>query len=206
MSSCLIRCPHKLWFIRHGETEYNREGRLQGQQDIGLNPKGREQASAVGRALRKLAGPEIDRLEKSRAFVASPLLRTRQTMELARSAMGLDPQAYALNDDLKELTFGDWEGLTWLEVEARDPEGAAARATDKWGFVPPNGESYAGLALRLTPWVEAMERDLFVASHGGVARALMYLLAGVRPEIAANAGIHQGRAILFSDGSFRWLG
>ena len=202
----MIRCPHQLWFIRHGETEYNREGRLQGQQDIGLNPKGREQASAVGRALCKLAGPEIDRLDKSRAFFASPLLRTRQTMELARAAMGLDPQAYALDDVLKELTFGDWEGLTWPEVEARDPEGAAARAADKWDFVPPNGESYAGLARRLTPWVETIDRDLFVASHGGVARALMYLLAGATPEIAADVGIHQGRAILFSDGGFRWIG
>ena len=202
----MIRCPYQLWFIRHGETEYNREGRLQGQQDIGLNPKGREQASAVGRTLRKLAGPEIDRLYKSRAFCASPLSRTRQTMELARAAMGLDPQAYALNDDLKELTFGAWEGLTWPEVEASDPKGAAARSADKWDFVPPNGESYAGLARRLIPWVEAIDGDLFVASHGGVARALMYLLAGVRPEVAADASIHQGRAILFSDGTFRWLG
>ena len=203
----LIRCPHQLWFIRHGETEYNREGRLQGQQDIGLNPKGREQASAVGRALRKLAGPEIDRLEKSRAFVASPLSRTRQTMERARSAMGFDPQAYALNDDLKELTFGDWEGLTWPEVEARDPEGAAARAADKWDFVPPNGECYAGLARRLTPWVETIDRDLFVASHGGVARALMYLLGDIDENTAANANIFQGRALLFEPGrKFRWVG
>jgi probable phosphoglycerate mutase len=202
----LIRCPHQIWFIRHGETEYNREGRLQGQQDIGLNPKGREQSSAVGRALRKLAGPEIDKLERSRAFLASPLSRTRETMELARTAMGLDPAAYELSDDLKELTFGDWEGLTWPEVEARDPKRAARRAADKWDFVPPNGESYAALAGRLKPWVEAIERDLFVVSHGGVARALMYLIAGLAPAVASEVSVHQGRAILFGNGNFRWLG
>jgi probable phosphoglycerate mutase len=202
----LIRCPHQIWFIRHGETEYNREGRLQGQRDIGLNPKGREQSSAVGRALRKLAGPEIDELDRSRAFLASPLSRTRETMELARAAMGLDPQAYGRSDDLKELTFGDWEGLTWPEVEARDPQGAARRAADKWDFAPPNGESYAALAIRLTPWVEAIDRDLFVASHGGVARALMHLIAGVAPAVASDISVHQGRAILFANGSYRWLG
>jgi probable phosphoglycerate mutase len=202
----LIRCPHQIWFIRHGETDYNREGRLQGQQDIGLNPKGREQASAVGRALRKLAGPELDALERSQAFFASPLSRTRETMELARAAMGLDPKAYALSDDLKELTFGDWEGLTWPEVEARDPEGAAERAADKWEFAPPNGESYAALANRLSPWVAAIDRDLLVASHGGVARALMHLIAGVAPAVASEASIHQGRALLFANGAFRWLG
>jgi len=199
-----IALPHRLWFIRHGETDYNREGRLQGQRDIPLNPKGREQASAVGRTLRKLAGPEIERLEG--AFVASPLIRTRQTMELARAAMGLPPGDYALCDDLKELTFGDWEGLTWPEVEARYPAGAAARAADKWDFAPPNGESYADLARRLVPWVQSIERDLFVASHGGVARALMHLLGGVAPAVAAEANIYQGRALLFAEGGFRWMG
>src|SRR5580692_480787 len=136
--SATLACPHRIWFIRHGETEYNRVGRLQGQHDIPLNPKGREQASSVGRTLRKRAGDEIDRLEATRAFVASPLSRTRETMELARIAMGFPPADYALCNDLKELTFGDWEGLTWPEVEARFPEGAAERATNKWSFTPPN--------------------------------------------------------------------
>jgi probable phosphoglycerate mutase len=202
----MIVCPHTIWFIRHGETDWNREGRLQGQQDIALNPKGREQASAVGRTLRKLAGPEIAALEAAQAFVASPLQRTRDTMQLARAAMGLDPVNYALDDLLKELTFGDWEGLTWPEVEARDAQGAAARAAAKWTFTPPNGESYATLALRVTPWIEALTRDVFVASHGGVARAFMHLLGGLDPALAADANIHQGRALVFADGKFRWLG
>ncbi len=202
----MIRCPHRIWFIRHGETEYNRVGRLQGQRDIALNPKGREQASSVGRTLRKRAGGELDCLEAAHAFVASPLLRTRETMELARAAMGFPPADYALRDDLKELTFGDWEGLTWPEVEARYPEGAAERATSKWMFTPPNGESYATLAVRLTPWIEDLSQDVFVASHGGVARALMHLIGGVAPRIAAEADIYQGRALVFADGGFRWLG
>ena len=197
---------HRLLFIRHGETDFNREGRLQGQRDIALNAKGREQASAVGRALRKLAGAEIDRLEAARAFVSSPLSRTRETMALARAGMGLPPEAYALSDDLKELTFGDWEGLTWPQVQARDPAGAAARAADKWDFTPPNGESYATLARRVTLWLRTIDGDLLIASHGGVARALMYLLADVPPAVAAEASIHQGRAILFTQGAFRWLG
>jgi broad specificity phosphatase PhoE len=198
--------PHRLLFIRHGETDWNREGRLQGQRDIPLNPKGREQASAVGRTLRKLVGREIDRLEAAGGFVSSPLIRTRETMERARVAMGLPQDGYRLDDALKELTFGDWEGLTWPEVQARDPEGAAARAAAKWDFTPPNGESYAALARRIAPWLETIDRDLLVASHGGVARALMYLLAGVAPALAADVSIHQGRAILFAEGGFRWLG
>ena len=201
----MIACAHRILFIRHGETDFNRAGRLQGQQDTPLNAKGREQASAVGRELRKRVGAEIDRLEAARAFVASPCQRTRQTMDLARAAMRLHASDYALSDALKELTFGDWEGLTWAEVETRFPAGAAARAANKWSFVPPNGESYAMLALRLTPWLEALRGDVFVASHGGVARAFMHLIAGLAPERAAEANIFQGRALVFADGGFLWL-
>jgi broad specificity phosphatase PhoE len=201
-----MRLSHRLWFIRHGETDWNREGRLQGQRDIPLNAKGREQAGAVGRALRKIAGAELDRLDEARAFVCSPLSRARETMERARAAMGLSPETYALSDDLKELSFGAWEGLIWREVEARDPQGAAVRAADKWNFTPPGGESYAALADRLAVWLASVDRDLFVCSHGGVARGLMFLLGGVAPDVAAGASIHQGRALLFAGGRFEWLG
>ena len=202
----MISFRRRILFIRHGETDYNREGRLQGQQDIPLNPKGREQASSVGRNLRRFAAEEIDRLEAAHAFLSSPLLRTRETMERARAAMGLNPGGYTVRDVLTELTFGDWEGLTWPEVEASDPAGAAARAADKWRFTPPNGESYAALAERLRPWAEGLEGDVFVAAHGGVARALMHLIADLPPLRAAEADIHQGRALVFTEGAFRWLG
>ena len=96
--------------------------------------------------------------------------------------MGLAPGEYAQSPELMELTFGDWEGLTWPEVEARDPAGARAREADKWNFVPPNGESYAQLAERLKRWLDSQSQDRFIASHGGVARALFYLLVNVDPR------------------------
>ncbi len=198
--------PYRIVFVRHGETPYNAENRLQGQRDIPLNAKGREQASAVGRILRDRLADEIVRLDAADAFHASPLSRTRQTMELARAAMGLAPGRYHLCPMLKELTFGDWEGLTWPEVEARDPRGAKARRADKWSFVPPHGESYAMLVERLKPWLAARTGDCFVASHGGVARAFMFLLADAPPAKAADAFIWQGRALIFDKGAAEWIG
>jgi broad specificity phosphatase PhoE len=193
--------PFRLIFVRHGETPYNAENRLQGQRDVPLNGRGRDQARAVGRTLRARLGSEIDRLEAADAFVASPLLRTCETMALARGAMGLAPARYRLDPALKELTFGAWEGLTWPEVKARDPKGAAARRADKWNFVPPGGESYAMLAGRVGLWLETLTADAFVVSHGGVARALMTLIAGVPGAVAADAPIVQGRALVFEKGS-----
>jgi probable phosphoglycerate mutase len=127
-------------------------------------------------------------------------------MEIARAAMGLPPARYRLEPALVELTFGEWEGLTWTEVVARDPEGASARRADKWDFAPPGGESYAMLTERLRPWLASLSADAFVVSHGGVARALMTLLAGVPGDIAAEAPIVQGRAIVFDEGGYKWIG
>ena len=198
--------PYRILFVRHGETDYNATGRLQGQRDVPLNARGRAQASAVGRALRMAMPDAIAALEAAEAFIASPLGRTRQTMELARAALGLPPTRYALEPALKELTFGEWEGLTWPQVWKRDPAGARAREGDKWRFAPPDGESYAMLAERLLPWLETRDADCFVVSHGGVARALMSLIAGVNPSAAENADIWQGRAILFEGGGLKWIG
>ena len=198
--------PHRLIFVRHGETAYNAESRLQGQLDTPLNARGREQARAIGGTLRSLLGPEIDRLDEAEAFFASPLERARETMDIARDAMGLKPGRYHLDPVLKELSFGVWEGLTWPEIEVRDAKGLRARRKDRWAFAPEGGESYAMLAVRLRPWLDGLSEHAFVISHGGVARVLMALIAGVPPAKAVEAPIIQGRAILFENGSCRWIG
>jgi broad specificity phosphatase PhoE len=155
-----------LYFVRHGETDWNAEGRLQGVRDVPLNPLGRAQAEEVAVKLRGLpVRPEgLD-------FVTSPLTRTRQTMEILRRTLGLEPGAYRVDDRLRELSFGDWEGLTWREVRTRHAQDYAARERDKWGYVPRDGESYALGAARAVPAVRELSRDSLVVSHGGIARA-----------------------------------
>lgn len=197
--------PYRILFVRHGETSYNAENRLQGQLDVPLNGRGRDQAHAVGRTLRARVSPEIDRLEAAGAFYASPLGRARETMEMMRAAMDLPPKLYRLDAALMELTFGAWDGLTWAEARARDPERVKLRRADKWGFVPPGGESYAMLAERVRGWLDSLSAGALVVSHGGVARALMTLLAGVSGQVAAGTPIDQGRAIVFDKNRFWWI-
>lgn len=194
---------HRLIFIRHGETDWNVVGRLQGQQDIPLNPRGRDQAASAGRTLRHWLDKRGDKPYPR--FVASPLGRARHTMEIARTAMKLDPTAYDLDPGLMELSFGIWEGFTWPEVKQRDPIGAAAREADKWGFAPPSGESYAMLADRMRPWIERMEGETVAVSHGGVARVLMNMIGGLEGQKASLLNITQGRVIIFEPGRFYWL-
>lgn len=190
----------RVFFVRHGETDWNTEGRLQGQQDIALNAVGRAQAAEAGLRIREVV-PDCATLD----FVASPLSRTRETMERLRTAMGLAPEAYRLDPRLVELTFGTWEGLTWKEVRAREPVLAACRERDKWGFVPPDGESYTMLAERVRPVLEEITRDTVMVSHGGVARAFLSLASGVSPRRAASLDIWQGRVLLIEEGGHRWV-
>jgi probable phosphoglycerate mutase len=191
--------PPVLYFIRHGETDWNAQARLQGQRDIPLNDVGRKQADEVGLRLRTLV-PDVERLP----FVASPLGRTRETMERLRRAIGLRPDDYAMDERLKEITFGRWEGLTWKEVRARDPGGAKAREADKWGFVPPDGESYAMLTRRIEPWLAEQSGEKVVVAHGGVARVLIHLMAGEGTGTAHSVDIWQGRVLVLRDGTWSW--
>lgn len=190
----------RLFFVRHGETDWNAEGRLQGQHDIPINARGREQAALAGQRLRDLR-PDAGRLP----WVVSPLHRTRETAEIARVAIGLSRDGYTLEERLKEISFGLLEGKTWKEVRRADPDLARQREADKWRFVAPEGESYETLTERVAVWARAVTADTIVVSHGGVARALMRILCDVAVEKASMADIWQGRVLVFEAGRYSWV-
>jgi broad specificity phosphatase PhoE len=190
-----------LYFIRHGETDWNAERRLQGQHDIPLNDLGRAQAAHCGKVLRDLFGRD-GRDADSFEYVASPLVRARETMELVRASLGVDSCRYRMDKRLAELSFGRWEGFTFAELKAQDPANLAlaAREHDKWSFVPPGGESYAQLLVRVEEWVATVTRDTVVAAHGGVARTLIVHF-GIQPAAAAPVhNIEQGVVYQFGPG------
>ena len=146
-----MRAGVTIYFIRHGETDWNAEARYQGQADIPMNATGRAQAQRNGEVLRGLL-PAIARCR----FIASPLSRARATMEIVRNAMGLAPQAYDLDDRLKEINYGAWQGVFAADLPAVDAEGLAARTKDTFHWRPRGGESYADLTARASSgWVRS---------------------------------------------------
>ncbi len=155
-----------IYYIRHGETAWNAEGRLQGAQDTSLNDLGRN-------------------------------------MELVRGALRLPPHDYTIDDRLREIAYGDWEGSTLAQMQARDPEVFARRQVDKWTVSPPGGETYASVHIRVRDWYDQVLVDTVAVAHGGTARALMVALGIETPASAADLTIEQGAVYVFRDGGLR---
>ncbi len=191
-----------VYFVRHGETDWNAEGRLQGQADTDINALGRRQADRNGR---RLAGLIAD--ASAFDFVASPMRRTRETMERVRRAMGLDPDGYRLEPRLVEVHFGDWQGRTFAEIEAEQPGSTKARRRDKWNFRPPGaaGESYAMLKVRAMPWLSEVTRPTVCVTHGGVLRVLFRAVAGWSERESAAMAVPQDRILRLEAGRLDWL-
>ena len=191
-----------IYYIRHGETAWNAEGRLQGTLDVPLNDLGRRQAAQAGNILADLFARD-GRDKASLAFVASPLGRARSTMDLVREVLGLPPDGYALDDRLREIGYGRWEGSTLAEMQAQDPELFARRQTEKWTMSPPGGETYASVQLRMRDWYDSLLTDTVAVAHGGTARALMVALGFETPASAADLTIEQGAVYVFRDGGLQ---
>jgi broad specificity phosphatase PhoE len=191
-----------IYYIRHGETSWNAEGRLQGTLDIPLNDLGRKQAAHAGKLLAGLF--ERDGRDKQKLpFVSSPLGRARTTMDLVREVLGLPAGGYAIDDRLREIGYGEWEGSTLAEMRAKDPEFYARRLTQKWTMSSPGGESYASVQLRMRDWYDSLKGDIVAVAHGGTCRALMVVLGHETPVSAADLYVEQGTVYVFGDGDLR---
>jgi len=173
------------YLIRHGESLYNAEGRIQGQSDIELSPLGLRQAEAIAEAL---ADEHID------AVFASPLRRAMQTAQPIAARLGLEIHC---DDRLKEINAGIFQGLLWAEIEAKFPAEAGPWRQQQPDFVIPGGESRQALMVRGLAVFESIRerpfRRVAVVSHGGILagalKALLRIPAEVNPFSLYNASI-----------------
>lgn len=154
-----------LYMLRHGETAWNLERRMQGSKDSMLTPRGRAQAAAMGRAL----ATELARAPGPTIFLHSPLGRARETALIVGQALGLDPTEWRDDIRLAELGYGQWEGFTWSEIEADHPDALARWRADPEGFCPPGGETHHDLRRRsaeLLAEISASSVRTVIVSHG----------------------------------------
>jgi probable phosphoglycerate mutase len=179
----------RLVLVRHGETDWNRTGRIQGHTDIALNAAGRRQATQAAEALRDCG---LD------AIVSSDLLRARETAAAIAEACGLP---LAIDNSLRERCFGAHEGRTYAQVLAANPAEAQRWQQRDPDFEPPGGESlrrFHARAVAAARRLAAAHRgqQLALVAHGGVLDALYRAAMGLPPEAPRqwnldNASIHR---------------
>ncbi len=154
--------------VRHGETQWNAEQRVQGQTDIPLREQGRRQ---IERAAARLAARRFD------AVYASDLSRVRETAHMIIAANESAPNNLRIDPSLREIAFGKFEGMTWSEIAKTDAGSPIAGAPRDLDYRPPGGESYRDLLDRCGPFADSLLRghtahNILVVGHGAALRAL----------------------------------
>ena len=175
--------------LRHGQTDYNVDGRMQGHLDSHLTPTGHEQAAAAAPVLAELAP---DRL------ISSDLRRAVDTAAVIGAAAGLDVK---VDPRLRETHLGQWQGRTIAEIEAGWP-GAIAEWRSDPGWAPPDGESRIDVVRRSRPVIDELDEEyadnpegiVVVVAHGGMIAGLVCGLLGLPistwPSIGGMANCH----------------
>jgi probable phosphoglycerate mutase len=170
--------------VRHGETEWNLARRYQGWSDSPLTARGEGQAEAIGHRLCTL--PEAEGAE----IIASPLGRAQRTAEIIAGCVGRTVKP-SLDDRLREISIGAWDGLARREVRRR----MGAEFTEfEWYFRTPDGKTYDAFAGRIAAWLrEVGDRPVIAVSHGVVTRVLRGLYAGLPRADALRLPVPQDR-------------
>ena len=165
----------RLIVVRHGETDYNREGRYQGSIDVDLNEAGRRQVRQLAEELTTVA---IDRI------ISSPLKRARETAAIIAAKRNLEVEQI---EEFAERNLGSFEGLTRAEIQAQNPPLSAANVTRQLYAAPPGGESLFEFAFRVSRGVDILKQrvvgqNVLLVCHGGVARTLCGLFRRISDE------------------------
>lgn len=183
-----------LYLVRHGQTEFNRERRIQGHVDSPLTELGVRQAHAVGRLLRDLV-----RDPRGWRIVSSPLGRARATAEIVAAKLGGLP--LELDDRLKEMSWGEHDGRLRAELEAEHPD---TFGRTNWAFDVPSGETYEQVCARVGSWIADLppepERRVIAVSHGVTGRVLRGLYAGLDRDGSAQQDVPQDAVYLLQHG------
>lgn len=182
----------KLCLIRHGETDWNAQGRLQGWTDIGLNATGRAQAAAVAGAL---AGTAFD------AIISSPLQRAFHTAEAIVEKLA-GSHTIRQEPRLRERHFGDLQGLTRGEIAAGFPAVQAELNARRPGYQPPGGESLQDFAARVHGLLRELRQQhhgeqLLLVAHGGVL--------DIAYRLASDQDLHSPRLHALPNAAINWL-
>ncbi len=180
----MIDIAHPLYFVRHGQTDWNALARYQGSTDTSLSELGKHEAQRNGKLL--AARLQADQVELSQLqLVSSPLKRARQTSEIISSCFDPHPPV-TINPVFRELSAGRWEGLTSIQVKERYYEERKSRKLDRWLFKPQGGESMAERSDEIENGLRELSPNSVLITHCVVLRIIFHLLTDFGKQAATS--------------------
>jgi probable phosphoglycerate mutase len=185
-----------IWLVRHGQTEFNATGRIQGAKDSPLTPLGVQQGERLGGLLRGIA-------PKDARIIASPLGRTQHTARLIRQNGGFDVEIET-DARLVEISLGDWDGMLKDDIRELAPDYDAGKRRWSWFFDAPGADSYEAMTERLGGWLEdvrARGGPIIAVSHGVAGRILRGLFLQLPRDEALMLDIPQDACFRMHDGA-----
>ncbi len=187
-----------IYLLRHGQTEWNRDRRLQGQGNSALTDLGRAQAELMADLLaREISEPRKFRL------VSSPLQRARETAEAVAGRLGLEIEFDAR---LAEISLGEWEGRFYRDVQAECAPLLVGSTPYDWYFRAPGGESLEAMTERIAAWLrDCGDRPTIAVGHGLSGRIVRGLFAGLDRESMLSQAVPQDGAYRLEAGSVTFL-
>lgn len=179
----------KVWFLRHGETEWNAEGRVQGQTESVLSARGTQHARQQAQLMAPI-------LKANPPCIVSPLKRTRQTADIA-----LGGRAYQTDDRLKEVFAGEWEGQLRSEIYKTLPEGITPQTPHlEFYAVAPGGEGFDRFQARVRDFVATLVEPTVIVAHGLSGQLLRGELCGLDRSQMGQLTNRQGCVYVLENG------
>ena len=179
----------KVWFLRHGETEWNAEGRVQGQTESVLSERGKVHAQQQAELMAPI-------LAHNPPCIVSPLKRTRQTADIA-----LGGRDYQTDDRLKEIFAGDWEGHLRADIFKNLPEGITAQSPHmEFYCAAPGGEGFDVFQARVNAFVDTLTEPTVVVAHGLSGQLLRGALCGLSRAELVQLSNRQGCVYVLENG------
>ncbi|MEB2298584.1 phosphoglycerate mutase family protein [Lysinibacillus xylanilyticus] len=177
-----------IYILRHGETEFNTQGRYQGELDSPLTELGVRQVQQNALMLKSL----IENPNEWK-IVSSPLGRAMQSTEIICETIGYDLKNVEKDERLTEVAVGHWAGLTTKEIESSWPNLFHNTDVYNWYFNAPNGEAYDSVVNRLSDWLEDIQhvQKVIAISHGLTGRILRGIYADLKKEDALKLEVSQ---------------
>lgn len=188
---------NKIYLVRHGETEWNCDGRYQGARDSPLTARGIEQAGRIGAFLAGHA-------EHPDAVHVSPLGRARQTHAIIAAYFG--PTSVRYDHRLREVSAGSWDGLSLEDIDAQWPSVLEGAGQFDWYFRSPDGESYDAAMMRVGDWLADVSGTVLAVSHGLVGRLIRGAYLGLPRDEALKLPVPQDIIWVLEDGDVSSLG